>query len=444
MGNKKNKKNSSQLSIPIQEFVDNFTNSYASILGDIINGFIRSGEVESVFYKYTTETLVPKGDIVSNSETLNNVPVTTNLTRTLIQAIISGARCKARQQLDSLSSRYQNALPSLIQNAAEAQLKKKEKKVSKQKAPVSDDADANLVIDESMNIDDNVDPEVTIAQPNQEGTSNDDQQSSSKSKPIGSQLPLKVTPSESQITKGKITKMTINNNVIHDTQKGQVRTIMVYDIPAAWSHDTILDQLKSWGQVLEISFKTQHKYQSVWTKMILKPTIDTAFVMRTWQQKLGDGLVRWYPGHWKLRERKARERFQVKFSLPDDWKTNTLAFSYHEDKSFKHVLSHDLKGRAFIYVKVQGKNQLIAFFETHEHLLRCMEYKHHWKPTISTPPMKKPQKSKNDKKSYSQQSKGKNLSGSPKSSTRSRNKNNTQQKTDDTRSLLLKLLNLLV
>ncbi|EXX52962.1 hypothetical protein RirG_248380 [Rhizophagus irregularis DAOM 197198w] len=347
--------------------------------------------------------------------------------------------------LDSLSSRYQNAFPSLVQNAVEAQLKK-EKKVSKQKAPVSDDADANLVIDESMNIDDNVDLDITASQLNQEGSSKVDQQSTSISKPIGSQILKNVTPSESQITKGKITKMTINNNVIHNSQKGQVRTIMIYDIPAAWSHDAILEHLKLWGQVLEISFKIQHKYQSVWTKMILKPTVDTDFIMRTWQQKLGGGLVRWYPGHWKLRERKARERFQVKFSLPDDWKSNPLAFSYHNEQSFEHILSHELKGHAFIHLKVHGKQQLIAYFETHEHLLRCMEFSHHWKPTISTPPTKQkiPPKSNKDKKPYSQQSKGKNLGKSLSSLTRSRNKPNTQQKTNDTRSLLLKLLNLLV
>ncbi|PKK62110.1 hypothetical protein RhiirC2_790849 [Rhizophagus irregularis] len=236
MGNKKNKK-SSQLSIPVQEFIDTFTNSFAAILGDIINGYIRSGEVES------------------------------------------------------------------------------------------------------------------------EGSSDNDQQSSSTSKPIGSQILKGVTPSESQITKGKITKMTINNNIIHASQKGQ-----------------------SWGQVLEISFKTQHKYQFVWTKMILKPTIDTDFVMRTWQQKLGD---------------------------------------------------------------VHGKQQLIAYFETHKHLLRCMEFKHHWKLSISTPPTKTPQKSNKDKKSHSQQSKGKNLGNTLNPLTCSCNKSKTQQKTDDTHSLLLKLLNLL-
>ncbi|EXX58112.1 hypothetical protein RirG_200770 [Rhizophagus irregularis DAOM 197198w] len=278
-----NKKKSSQQSIPVQEFVDAFTNSFASILGDIIFDYIQCGDVESLFYTTATAKLVLKDDIVTERSILDNIRITKLFMRTLNQVIISGARCKARQQLDSLNSRYQNALPLLIQNAAEAQLKKKEKKVSKQKVPVSDDTDANLVIDEFMNIDDNVDPDITMSQPNQEGLSKVDQQSTSISKPIGSQIPKNVTPSESQITKDKITKMTINNNVIHAIQKGQVRTIIVYDIPAVWSHDAILEHLKSWGQVLEISFKTQYKYQSVWTKMILKPTIDTDFVMRTWQ-----------------------------------------------------------------------------------------------------------------------------------------------------------------
>ncbi|PKC66822.1 hypothetical protein RhiirA1_459213 [Rhizophagus irregularis] len=149
--------------------------------------------------------------------------------------------------------------------------------------------------------------------------------------------------------------------------------------------------------------------------MILKPTIDTDFVMRTWQQKLGEGLVCWYPGHWKLRECKARMFSSKIFS----------------------------SGRLENY-SVHGKHQLIAYFEMHEHLLKCMEFKHHWKLTISTPPTKKiPQKSKKDKKSYSQQSKGKNLGKSLSPLTRLRNKSNTQQKTDDTRSLLVKLLNLL-
>ncbi|PKC59392.1 hypothetical protein RhiirA1_469504 [Rhizophagus irregularis] len=49
--------------------------------------------------------------------------------------------------------------------------------------------------------------------------------------PIGTPAPKAVIPMEIQIKKGKITKLTMNNNAIHDKQKGQVRTIMTYDIP---------------------------------------------------------------------------------------------------------------------------------------------------------------------------------------------------------------------
>ncbi|GBB98759.1 hypothetical protein RclHR1_33090002 [Rhizophagus clarus] len=35
------------------------------------------------------------------------------------------------------------------------------------------------------------------------------------------------------------------NNNVDDSQSGQVRTIMVYDIPAIWSHQKILESLKN-------------------------------------------------------------------------------------------------------------------------------------------------------------------------------------------------------
>ncbi|CAG8698607.1 1093_t:CDS:1, partial [Rhizophagus irregularis] len=46
-------------------------------------------------------------------------------------------RCKAHQHLDSPSSQYQNALPSLIQKAAKTQLKKQQKKYNNSKVHVS-------------------------------------------------------------------------------------------------------------------------------------------------------------------------------------------------------------------------------------------------------------------------------------------------------------------
>ncbi|PKC57743.1 hypothetical protein RhiirA1_401172 [Rhizophagus irregularis] len=133
----------------------------------------------------------------------------------------------------------------------------------------------------------------------------------------------------------------MNNNVIHDMQQGQVRTIMIYDIPTACSHDHILNLLKEWGQVLEISFKTQHKFQSVWTKMILKPTHDTDFVMRTWSKKLGDVWVRWFPGHWKLKDRKICEKFQCKITLLDMGSEEGKAqwTSYHKNYNFEQYMA---------------------------------------------------------------------------------------------------------
>ncbi|CAB5206724.1 unnamed protein product [Rhizophagus irregularis] len=75
----------------------------------------------------------------------------------------------------------------------------------------------------------------------------------------------------------------------------------------------------------------------------------------------------------------------------------------------------------------------ISFPSFSEDLLRCLEAKYHWKSTVSAPPTKSPRKSDKDRKKNSPLSKEKNLGNKLKSSTRSRNKSKTQQKTDDTR-----------
>ncbi|CAB4426579.1 unnamed protein product [Rhizophagus irregularis] len=174
------------------------------------------------------------------------------------------------------------------QEAAEQQGKKgKQKDQSNQH--VSIETYANPVINKSMNIDDSADPSIAASQPNQKGNLRSTQSTSSTTTPIG-----------------------------------QVQTIMIYDIPTAWSHDVILNKLTDWDKVLEISFKPQHKYQSVWTKMILWPIIDTNFVMRTWCQKLDDISVRWYLEHWKLKNCKERKRFQAKITIPSDAPKKTL------------------------------------------------------------------------------------------------------------------------
>ncbi|GBB91018.1 hypothetical protein RclHR1_01810021 [Rhizophagus clarus] len=44
---------------------------------------------------------------------------------------------------------------------------------------------------------------------------------------------------------GQISIMHTLNNVVHKFQKGQVRHIMIYDIPATTPHDELLEHLKS-------------------------------------------------------------------------------------------------------------------------------------------------------------------------------------------------------
>ncbi|PKK68018.1 hypothetical protein RhiirC2_782792 [Rhizophagus irregularis] len=237
----------------------------------------------------------------------------------------------------------------------------------------------------------------------------------------------------------------MNNNVIHDSQKGQVRAIMIYDIPKTFSHDKILNLLKEWGQVLEISFKPQHKFQSVWTKMILKPNQDSCFVMRQWSTKLGDMHVRWFPGHWKLKDRKVREKFQCKIHLPDVGNEEGHAqwLNYHHNKNFEQYMA-TFNVKSYTIVLDRGKRYGIFFFESHESLLRCMEAKHLWKIVQSHSLTRPPRQSSKDKKKNVTSSKGKAAGDKSKLSTRSRGKSHHDKRTDDTRSLLTQLLKLLV
>ncbi|CAB4427699.1 unnamed protein product [Rhizophagus irregularis] len=221
---------------------------------------------------------------------------------------------------------------------------------------------------------------------------------------------------------------------------------MIYDLPTAWSHDTILNKLSSWGKVLEISFKPQHKYQSVWTKMILRPVIDTDFVMRTWWQKLDDMYVRWYPGHWKLKDRKEREKFQAKITIPADAPQDKFN-NYHSGRPFDVFIQKTLKGKSCAAITDKGTKQVIIYFESQKDLHAAMEVKHDWKLTVSHSPFTKQHKSQKDKKKNLKSPKGK--KADPKGST-SLNMNSSRDKSkkynkvnDDTRSLLKLLINLL-
>ncbi|UZO13180.1 uncharacterized protein OCT59_004685 [Rhizophagus irregularis] len=92
----------------------------------------------------------------------------------------------------------------------------------------------------------------------------------------------------------------------------------------------------------------------------------------------------------------------------------------------------------------KSKRYGIFYFESHEHLLRCLEAPHLWKVAQSHSLTRPSRQSSNDKKKNTTSGKGKAVGGKPKPSTRSRGKLQHVKRTDDTRSLLTQLLKLLV
>jgi hypothetical protein len=166
----------------------------------------------------------------------------------------------------------------------------------------------------------------------------------------------------------------MNNNIVSEQQKGQVRSIMIYDIPATWSHTLVLQYLAEWGQVHKISFKKQHKYQSVWTKMVLKLLINTNYVLRTWWQRFGNAYVRWYPGEMRLNDWKQRKQFQAKLevsSSPSDdniirnvWENNQNIIDFFRAKSWKLYKSKGTDG--------SEKTTIILYFASQDTLLDAL------------------------------------------------------------------------
>lgn len=210
--------------------------------------------------------------------------------------------------------------------------------------------------------------------------------------------------------RGKVYERTLDNNIVSDGQKGQVKTIMIYDIPASWSHQTILEHLASWGRVLKISFKTQHKYQSVWTQMVLSPLASTDYILRKWWRWLGDTMVRWYPGNWSLKDRKVREQFQLQVTFPllqtvpirddrtffsDIYEKDQTIMEYYNAKFCKRIRKRENEGLI--------NQTFILYFDSQDTLLNALEKKPGNGAKLSkssTPIAKKKEKksSKSDKK----------------------------------------------
>ncbi|PKY62198.1 hypothetical protein RhiirA4_525806 [Rhizophagus irregularis] len=180
--------------------------------------------------------------------------------------------------------------------------------------------------------------------------------------------------------------------------------------------------------------------------MILRPTIDTDFVMRTWWQQLDEKLtVRWFPGHWKLKDRKERERFQTKIHIPTDAPESEF-INYNNGQNFGNFVLKKLKAKSFTHIMDKGQRIVILYFESQKALHNAMEVQQTWKMTESHPPHNKRKQSNKDKKKNLKSLKGK--KAEPKGSTssnksRDKSKKHTKKNDNDTRSLLKLILNLL-
>ncbi|PKY55490.1 hypothetical protein RhiirA4_427552 [Rhizophagus irregularis] len=160
--------------------------------------------------------------------------------------------------------------------------------------------------------------------------------------------------------------------------------------------------------------------------MILRPLIDTDFVMRTWWQKLDeDTAVRWFPGHWKLKDRKERERFQTKIEIPSDASDKEFV-NYNNGQNFGDFVFRKLKAKSFSRIMDKGKKIVIVYFKSQKDLHKAMEVNQTWKMTESHTPHVKRKQSDKDKKKNLKSLKGK--KADPKGSTSSKKSRDNSKK----------------
>ncbi|GBB86283.1 hypothetical protein RclHR1_12700001 [Rhizophagus clarus] len=171
---------------------------------------------------------------------------------------------------------------------------------------------------------------------------------------------------DSKEKQGLIQKVTCDNNIVHESQNCQRQTIMVYNVPTKWSSDKIRSAFSDWGRVLNISLKTQHKYYTICVDIVLNPTKDTEFILMPWCTQLGGIWARWFPGEWKLAQRKSREIFQASFRFPADATEDAIYSKFTTDS--ESLLQYT---RAAAWKVIKDKQGLkgILYFETHERLM---------------------------------------------------------------------------
>jgi hypothetical protein len=134
--------------------------------------------------------------------------------------------------------------------------------------------------------------------------------------------------------------------------------MLVYDIPASWTLEKILNELTLWGKTISLSCKTQRKYQTVRVKIELSSFSLAVFYRGDWTTSLGGMPVRWFPASWTLRERKERDRFQAAImDIPDSM---TLATLWENNKAHEFLNISGCKSFKIIQTS-KGHRKLVRF-----------------------------------------------------------------------------------
>ncbi|GBB90366.1 hypothetical protein RclHR1_01730014 [Rhizophagus clarus] len=97
-----------------------------------------------------------------------------------------------------------------------------------------------------------------------------------------------------------------------------IQNVMLYDIPITWSSEQILIHLATWGSVLGMSIKMQWKYYIIQLKIMFNDFILAVFDRGKWCHRLHNLEVKWFPGHWTLKQRQNHSTFMAKVEgLPE-------------------------------------------------------------------------------------------------------------------------------
>ncbi|GBB90176.1 hypothetical protein RclHR1_17050004 [Rhizophagus clarus] len=143
-----------------------------------------------------------------------------------------------------------------------------------------------------------------------------------------------------------IQKVTCDNNIVHESQNRQCRTIMVYDVPTKWSPDKIRSTFSDWSRVLNIFLKTQHKYYMIRVDIVLTPTKDTEFILMPWCTQL-----------------------RASFRFPADTTEDAIYSKFTPDG--ESLLQYTRAAAWKVIKDKQGLNRIL-YFEMHERLMRAL------------------------------------------------------------------------